>query len=240
MYFYSTTIPRTASGRVDTIDQLKGWACIFMLIAHSYDLWIYTDHYLTVIYHICAGMAPVLFFSVTGATIDLQIRKRRLFTLLSFYTVFFLLAFINMAKEGPHYLYFSPYNIFNTIAISGIITAIILKKELNRWWLFFVPFLLHFAVLKLHLGDVFPSQIRPLFIYPGFGILPWLSFFLIGSSLYSMDRKQMILFSVAFLLLFVVASVLKRPRLDFDSKTTMTVTYYFIAMSLLGGIIDVR
>jgi len=221
-----------------SLDQLKGLACIFMILAHSYDLLSYSNLIVKGIYFLGA-MAPVLFFGASGISILLSIKKRELSSIIIFYMIFFVLAFINLAKNGPNYFYFSPYNIFNTIAISGIITAVIIKKSLNYWWLFLIPFLIHYFLLKFDLGDLINTTIRPLFVYPGFGIFPWLSFFLIGAKFFTTKEEKNLIITVVFFSLFLLTGLfLKVPFLDLGLtyKHFMSVSYFFLSLSLFGFI----
>lgn len=223
--------------RNNSLDLIKGFSCVLMILAHSYPLYSYNNYIFKGVFFIGAT-APVLFFASTGMSLFYQLKRRSLVTLILFYLIFFYLSFINLGVSGPNYFYFSPYNIFTTIALCGIITAVFLRYNLNYPMVFAIPFIIHLALVQFNLGPSFNPILRPLLIYPGLGILPWLSFFLLGSQFLKADIKVNRKWTIAFIAGFIISVLFRIPFVDYalTYKHTMSVSYYLFSLSLLGVI----
>lgn len=197
----ATTLPiNTAStnNRDDSLDILKGLGCLAMVVAHQPYVFRNPDVILGLINHIAGILPPVIFFSVSGITASLQSQKYTFRSLAQYFLALFLVGFTwNIIIHGDKSSFFWP-EIFQQIAIGSLLVCFIERKaRISQWLLFFVSACL--LLLKPLVTHVWPnvdgwhflscdtsyipevdadSKNPP--ILPGFPLLPWTGFFLLG------------------------------------------------------------
>lgn len=81
-------------------------------------------------FQIVAGVAPVLFFAVSGVTTTLQVKRRSFSSLLGFYVLFAVIGFAYNLMWRPDVQAFRIMDVPQIIAL-GVLTVYLLEKVLK-------------------------------------------------------------------------------------------------------------
>src|SRR4051812_23500621 len=81
-----------------SLDAIKGFSCILMIIAHTPIDYIGGERSIQIL----GGLAPVLFFAVSGITTTFQSQRKNFTSLLLFYLLFSILGLSYNAIWRPN------------------------------------------------------------------------------------------------------------------------------------------
>lgn len=212
-----------------SLDVIKGWGCLAMIAAHIPvsgagrlpDL---------------GGLAPVLFYSVSGVTAVYQSRKRSVRQLAIFYTFFFIVGYSYAWLHRPGE-YAS--DIMQIIAMGTMATCMLsrwLPNLSTRGWavLALIPFAVHCVAREFNVnGAIVGFPITGFVVVPGvFPLFPWLSFFWWGAFARSCQGRAL----QGCTLITAVATVVSALRGGaLWEKWNMSNTYYLLCLTVLFG-----
>lgn len=178
-----------------SLDFLKGFACIQMLIAHSTVLFFDTPGALWV--RVLSGYATIIFFGISGITALIQIKHYGLKATLSIYIWLYILgvSMVFLVFHTENLDHFFLIEILQIIAL-GCIMLILIEHFIkpNRWG--YLAIALFFIALKFIIDAWGAGQLQPWPLpralvttipgllrydfaynpnfYPGFTLIPWL------------------------------------------------------------------
>lgn len=185
-----------------SLDAIKGISCILMIIAHI-PLYFHGNER---VFQIVAGVAPVLFFAVSGVTTTLQVKRRSFSSLLGFYVLFAVIGFAYNLMWRPDVQAFRIMDVPQIIAF-GVLSVYLLEKYLKPP--LYLYLLLSLAVFAVHsfIGHRLPDFPLKSVVFTetvGFTYFPWLFAFLAGVFAYrASNRVNLIMTVVAAALLFL-------------------------------------
>ena len=200
--------------RDESLDAIKGIGCIMMVFSH------YTQDYQIVGF--LGGVAPALFFAVSGVVLTFQLQKKRMLEILFYYLMLFILGFsYNSIIEFKYYDVIDPISIFSKSEILHVISlsCIVLALGLSRVsWLFPVPFAIHYFLdlpaIGFLTGLVFP-------------IVPWLSLFMFGIFLWKLKVHQKVFMGGIALISLLSVFLLTGVNLN---KMDMSLDYFILCL----------
>lgn len=225
-----------------TLDALKGWGCLLMILAHIPLLEIpfgqafsrmTLQHKILSSYNHFGGLAPVIFFAVTGVTATLQAKKSSFFSLFSFYTLFGLMGISYNALFRPFWTQEMVSDIPQIIALAAIVVILIEKYIRPDKKLYL---LLSIAVFGIH--SLFTKQIPSfpmkqfLFAEGIFPLIPWLMMFFAGIFAYNIKNIINLVAALTSALMFLLLYAVKFD-LDSLNKWNMSVGYFLISFFIL-------
>ncbi|AIQ12566.1 acyltransferase family protein [Paenibacillus durus] len=215
-----------------SLDAIKGFSCLLMIMAHTGIDFAGSSRSLQII----GGLAPALFFAVSGVTSIFQSKKNFL-PLLAFYFVFAIMGLSYNALWRP-FIWSDPVSDVAQIVAMSVLGIIVLEKYLrpNKYVyliLAILIFTLHF-VFTAHIPS-FPA--KQFFIpegdYTYFTFIPWFSVFLLGIFAYR-SSKLINLISGLFAACLLAAAYFLTPRdTEFLVKYNMSLGYFFLSLLVL-------
>lgn len=235
------------------LDLARGFACVLMFIAH-FPLFDKLDK-VTYEINFFGGLAPAVFFSVTGILVKQQLSRYRLKSVVVMYAFIFVLGFSYNATIIPFLTAFNIMEIFQIIALGTILVACCehyLKPDSITYLLIgFALLVANWIVMVVWprfngFGIVMPTEnyvphyllpIEAKPVFPGFPILPWLYTFFIGCGLYGVKKSVLVLFVIASPLMLLAIEMLGVDT-GWRNKWAMTPGYsllsiFFMAVVLL-------
>jgi hypothetical protein len=224
-----TTLPVTE--RDLKLDILKGFGCLMMVVAHSsLSLHGYGP------YAFYAGLAPALFFAVSGVTASIQASRYQPRGVLSSYLFLFLIGFSFNRITDAGFLEEINFDLLQMIAIgAALVYSLEYKFQLNAWIYFIFAigvFVLKFPFLAA-LQDRIVYGISGIILPPGiFPVLPWLFLFFLGMFAYrTRNIWNVVIGSLGMGMFFLLPRM--GYELDLENKWNMSVGYFFLALSVV-------
>ena len=227
-----------------SLDAIKGLACIFMILVHAN-----VDKQSGIIsgFQFLGGIAPVLFFAVSGVTTTFQSASKSSSLLIIFYIMFAVLGFSYSTIWRPNFWVAFTFDLFQIIAV-GVITVTLIEKILKPGKIFYfvlsiIVFLIHYCFTQIFQLQPFPFE-QLLFSgkigeysYYSFPIFPWVMTFFIGIFAYYIQNYLNLIIGVAFLVILIVWKTLHGGNLtslpDRLDKWNMSVEYFFFSYSFV-------
>lgn len=219
-----------------SLDFIKGIACILMIMAHSLrsplgggNLQMFINHLLGFI----GGLAPVLFFAVSGITSMFQVKKN-MRGMVILYTLFAIVGLsYNLIWRPNLYVDFAS-DIFQIIAMGTIITVFLEKYLKPNKWLYFLLAVLIFVIHYSTTRNIDPFIGKQLLFSPGnFTLFPWLSMFFLGVFFYKLKPIISLIFSVVFSIILLI--LIYFHKLDqIGQKFDMSIGYFLVSMILVS------
>lgn len=219
-----------------SLDFIKGIACILMFMAHSLRSPLGGGSFQMFINHLLGfigGLAPVLFFAVSGITAMFQ-AKKNMRGMVILYTLFAIVGLsYNLIWRPNLYVDFAS-DIFQIIAMGTIITVFLEKYLKPNKWLYFLLAILIFVIHYSTTRNIDPFIGKQLLFAPGtFTLFPWLSMFFLGVFFYKLKPIISLIFSVVFSLILLL--LIYFYKLDqISQKFDMSIGYFLVSMILVS------
>lgn len=230
------------SQRDYSVDLIKGIGCICMVIAHA-PMFHVADLLPRLIIHL-VGFGTVFFFATAGITAALQARRYATSSLVFYFLIIFLFGSNwNIIIHGDLSA-FSVVEIFQIIALGSILVCLLERNGPCPQWLL-LAIALAFPALKfaadrfapgfdgggllLPSNDYIPHHLVTSGkdrIFPGFALLPWLTFFPLGLFCYRASKRTNGIAMLVSLLVLLVAYL----------NDSVTVEKWDMSLAYLAGI----
>lgn len=215
--------------RDHAVDLIKGWACLWMVVAHvpfpqaGWLSW--------------TTMGSVLFFSSTGMNLwGLLARRRGDEARIAANGLFLIFAgFANNYVQGTLW----QSDVFQSAGMA-MLAMLGLSWLLPRgWtWLFPLPFVIHFLNQHVFYWKVADGGVSSFFLTPGlFPLLPWLSFYMLGAHLKRYPSARM-RWSIALAALAGTACLVWREGFELN-KFWMSPDYWLLGLAYVALLLDV-
>lgn len=215
-----------------SLDAIKGISCILMIMAHI-PLYFNGNER---VFQIVAGVAPVLFFAVSGVTTTLQVRRRSFRSLLGFYVLFAVIGFSYNLMWRPEIQAFRIMDVPQIIAL-GVLSVYLIEKYLKPpLYLYLLLSLLVFAVHSF-IGHRLPDLPLKSILFTetvGFTYFPWMFAFVAGIFAYRCSNRVNLMAALAAGVLLVIVSFGGAREADFV-KYNMSVQYLLLSLFVLFG-----
>ncbi|AIQ60513.1 hypothetical protein [Paenibacillus borealis] len=215
-----------------SLDAIKGISCILMIIAHI-PLYFHGNER---VFQIVAGVAPVLFFAVSGVTTTLQVKRRSFGSLLGFYVLFAVIGFAYNLMWRPDVQAFRIMDVPQIIAL-GVLSVYLLEKYLKPP--LYLYLLLSLAVFAVHsfIGHRLPDFPLKSVVFTetvGFTYFPWLFAFLGGVFAYRASNRVNLIMTLVAGGMLVVVSYGGVSEADYV-KYNMSMPYLLLSITVLFG-----
>ena len=213
------------------LDILKGFGCLMMVVAHSsLSLHGYGP------YAFYAGLAPALFFAVSGVTASIQASRYQPRGVLLSYLFLFLVGFSFNRITDAGFLEEINFDLLQMIAIGAAVVYLLEYHQRITAWVYFFSAIAVFAIKFLFLAllqDRIIYGISGIVLPPGiFPVFPWLFLFFLGMFAYRIRN-----FWNALLGGFGMGLFFLLPRLgyelDLENKWNMSIGYFLLAFSVV-------
>ncbi|MBW4084539.1 hypothetical protein [Paenibacillus sp. S150] len=216
----------------NSLDAIKGISCILMIIAHIPVYFNGNER----VFQIAAGLAPVLFFAVSGVTTTFQVRRRSFRSILSFYALFAVIGFSYNLMWRPEVQAFKIMDVPQIIAL-GVLSIYLLEKYLKPP--LYAYLLLPLLIFSVHyfIGHRLPDfPLRSVLFTEtiGFTYFPWMLAFAAGIFAYRCSNQANLILALAAGLLLSILSIGGVRESDF-SKYNMSVSYLLLSLAVLFG-----
>ncbi|WP_379159728.1 hypothetical protein [Paenibacillus sp. sgz5001063] len=215
-----------------SLDAIKGISCILMIMAHI-PLYFNGNER---VFQIIAGLAPVLFFAVSGVTTTLQARRRSFRSMFSFYALFAVIGFSYNLMWRPDMQAFKIMDVPQIIAL-GVLSVYLLEKYLKPpLYLYLLLSLLAYSVhgvISQRLPD-FPLKSILFTETVGFTYFPWMFAFVAGIFAYRCSNRVNLILTLVSGLLLAAFSYGGVHEADFV-KYNMSVQYLLLSLVVLFG-----
>lgn len=216
-----------------SLDAIKGISCILMIVAHI-PLYFNGNER---VFQIIAGLAPVLFFAVSGVTTTLQVRRKSFRSLLSFYVLFAVIGFSYNLMWKPEVQAFSVMDVPQIIAL-GVLSVYLIEKYLKPpLYLYLLLALLVFLV-HFFIGSLLPDFPLKSILFTetvGFTYFPWMFAFVAGIFAYRCSNRVNLIGALVAGALLVISSYGGVREADFI-KYNMSVNYLLLSLFVLFGV----
>lgn len=215
----------SSTQRDQSLDILKGFSCLAMVIAHLPFIFFTPSTDLGLVNYFSTMIPPTLFFAVAGVTAAIQISRYTLSSLLWYFFAMFLLGFSwNITIHGDISAYYWP-EIFQIIAIGSMLICVLERNgTLAQWKLLLITGAILCAkpLLDILAPDfdgwnylLCDHNYQPEIgrekgeqgILPGFPLLPWTAFFVLGVWCYRAARLQKLLLAIVMTALTIVSAL---------------------------------
>lgn len=221
-----------------SIDVMKGFACILMILAHTQ---FKQPSVIISVLQFIGNLAPILFFAVSGVTTTFQAKSKNSLPIIIFYIMLALLGLSFDAIWRPNLWEIPLCEILQIIAIGSISVTLIekyLKPEKIFYMLFSVLiFLVHYLFTRVFDIQPFPFE---QFLFCGklsgssFPIFPWLMTFFAGIFAYYSQNHMNLVIGLAFLVTLIGFECLGGVDLtSLPDKWNMSVEYLLILYTFL-------
>ncbi|MBT3336834.1 MAG: DUF1624 domain-containing protein [Anaerolineae bacterium] len=214
-----------------SLDILKGIGCLMMVVAHSnLGLKGYRP------YAFYAGLAPVLFFAVSGVTASFQSSRYRPRSVLFAYFFLLLLGFSYNRITDVGFLEEINFDIIQLVAAGAVVIYLIEYYFDPPLWLYpllaGITFALKFFISFL-VGGRTILGFTGVIVAPGiFPIFPWLFLFFLGVFTYRTKNLYNLLLAI-LLGAFYILLPLWGFDLDIKNKWNMSVGYFLLSSILV-------
>jgi fucose 4-O-acetylase-like acetyltransferase len=219
-----------------SLDFIKGIACILMVFAHvpiGQIYWSGPEGSIIRLMSFVGGLAPVLFFAVTGVTSSFQ-SKKNIKAIIIFYTLFGILGLSYNSMWRPNFYADFVGDVPQVIALS-VIVLIFLEKYLKPGKIFYLVsaigiFLIHFSITRY----ISPFPLKQLLFAPGiFTLFPWLSLFMLGLYSYKSDKLSNLTIALLLVVIMIIMGRVRSVNLDYLNKFNMSIGYFLISSSAM-------
>lgn len=212
-----------------SLDAIKGFSCILMIIAHTSIEFSGGK----IIYQTLAGIAPVLFFAVSGITTTFQSERKNFISIFLFYFLFAILGLSYNAMWRP-YLWSNLTSDVPQIIAIGVLSIFLIEKYLKPHITFYLispvfAFIFHYLA-KYKIPD-FPLKMF-VFNEGSFSFFPWIFTFLAGIFAYRIRNNMNLFFAVGSALILLMV-YLKNPHDDYFIKWDMSIGYFLLSLTIL-------
>ena len=221
----------TEKERDFALDILKGVGCLMMVVAHSniqfrgyqpYTFW--------------AGLAPVLFYAVTGVTASFQARRYRPPGVLITYAFMLLLGFSFNRITDPAWLEEINFDIIQLIAVGASVIYLMEVYWKPPDWVYLLLVPLTFWVkfpLMVWLDGRFVPGVTGILIPPAiFSVFPWLFLFFLGLFAYRTKNQYNLFLGLAAFTVFFFFYI-SNFNYETHNKWNMSFGYFLICCSLV-------
>lgn len=221
-----------------SLDYIKGFACIFMILIHAITLVTVGKSGVGGIFGILAffgGTAPVLFFAVSGITSSVFQVKKSIKAIIPAYFVFGVMGVSYIAIWRANVYKGSLCDILQMMAMAVIIIVLIEKNiKTNKIFYLFASiavFLIHYFITSKI--PAFP--LRDFLFAPAvFPIFPWISMVFFGIFLYRIDKKWNLLIGTSVFVISILASMV--TKVDFSNKFNMSIGYFCVSIFVMSTV----
>jgi len=218
--------------RDQSLDLLKGVACVLMLLAHTQLQIDLPSKALTFL----GSFAPILFFAVSGITANFQARKYPLAGIVVTYAMIFLLGLSFAAMVAGNFWTAFEMDILQIIAV-GVLVLYLVQRYLKPGPWFHLGAAVGVFALKLA-TDALPrdldwmGHLAGVLVEPGnFVLVPWLFPFFLGMFCYlAPNRHNLWLGGTAGVALGLAAAA--GVPLGIDNRWDMTIGYFLFSVLL--------
>lgn len=207
----------TENKRDDSLDILKGLACIAMVIAHQPYFFKNPQLSLGFVHYLAAAIPPTIFFAIAGVTASFQSNRYSLSSLARYFFAMFLIGITwNIAIHGDINSFYW-LEIFQIIALGSLCICAVERNEPASQWLLF-SIAAGIVLIKLAAETYWPqfdgwnyvfcdtAYVRELNatptvtpVLPGFPLFPWLAYFFLGVWCYRLSKRTKLIAAVAAL-----------------------------------------
>ncbi|WP_170265782.1 acyltransferase family protein [Thiohalocapsa marina] len=225
--------------RDQSLDLLKGAACVLMLFAHTQLQIDLPSKALTFL----GSFAPILFFAVSGITANFQARRHPVTGVVLTYVMIFLLGLSFASMVVGNFWVSFDMDILQIIAV-GALTLYLVQRYLNPGHWFHLGAAVAIFALK-PLTDLLPREsewVAPLVnvvIEPGnFVIIPWLFPFFLGMFCHLAPNRHNLWLAAASLLALGLAWGLLGYwglPLGIDNRWDMTIGYFLCSLFITSA-----
>ena len=212
--------------RDDSLDIIKGFCCLLMVIAHQPYFYQAPNLALGLINHIVNVIPPVLFFSIAGITASFQSTKYSLPSLSLYFFAMFLIGITwNIVIHGDISSFYWP-EIFQLIALGSLCVCLIerngqaplsilfltglaitlTKPVADRFWPDFDGWNFLFCD-KQYIPQADLHSKNPQ-ILPGFPFFPWIGYFIFGAGCYRISKPIKLALAIGSLCLVFLSTML--------------------------------
>lgn len=216
-----------------SLDAIKGFSCILMIIAHVPIYFNGNERY----FQVLAGLAPILFFAVSGVTTTFQSQRRSFRSLFYFYSLFGVLGFSYNLMWRPDYHGFLVSDIPQIIAL-GVLSIYLIEKYLKPG--LYIYSLISIVIFSIHIffGRYLPDFPLKNFLFAdniGFAYFPWFFAFSAGVFAYRCKNILNLILAIASTLLL---SILLIGKFNYESfiKYNMSIEYFLLSLILLFSV----
>lgn len=215
-----------------SLDAMKGFSCLLMMMAHTGLVFSGSSRSLQII----GELAPILFFAVSGITSIFQ-SKKSVLPLIAYYFVFAVIGLSYNALWRP-YIWSDPVSDVPQIVAMSVLAIILLEKYFRPGR--YVYLILGISLFVLHF--VFTAKVpsfpgKQFFIpegdYTYFTFVPWFSIFLLGVFAYRSRRLVNLICGIAAACGLAAAYALTPRETEFLIKYNMSPGYFFLSLVLL-------
>ncbi len=235
--------------RDDSLDVIKGFCCLLMVIAHQPYFYQDPKVVLGLINYTVNVIPPVLFFSIAGVTTTFQATKYSLQSLAKYFVAMFFIGITwNIAIHGDISAFYWP-EIFQLIALGSLCVCVIerngpapkwvlfltgtcivlIKPIADRLWPHFDG--LHFLFCdRQYIPDVGLNSKKNAQIFPGFPLSPWAGYFILGVWSYRISKYSKLVLAIASLCLVYLSVTLGSSAIE---KWDSSVAYIFANFTVM-------
>ncbi|MFD1776173.1 hypothetical protein [Paenibacillus rhizophilus] len=215
-----------------SLDAMKGFSCLLMIMAHTGLVFSGSSRS----FQIIGGLAPVLFFAVSGITSIFQ-SKKNVLPLLAFYFVFAVIGLSYNALWRP-FIWSDPVSDVPQIVAMSVLAIILLEKYFRPGrYVYLILGVFLFAMHFIFTAKVPSFPGKQFFIpegdYTYFTFVPWFSIFLLGVFAYRSGRLVNLICGIAAACGLAAAYVLTPRETEFLIKYNMSPGYFFLSLVLL-------
>ena len=222
----------THSTRDNTLDYLKGIACVLMIFAHAAGT---PKSFILIFLRFVGDFAPVIFFAVAGITASLQSKKYSLLSIAISYACLFILGISDSYAQ----IYRFGMGILQIIAIGCFGVTVAEKLNNKNIYGYLIISIIIFSISLTFKSILLEGSMYSLLIPIGrvgvFPVFPWLSFFFLGVFAYKVDNRLNIVFSILSLVLIAVC-YWSGITLGLTAKWQMLPGYYLISVFVLFSV----
>lgn len=208
----------TQNTRDDSLDILKGLACLAMVIAHQPYVFHNPELALGLVNYVVAAIPPTVFFAIAGVTASLQSSKYSLSSLAIYFLAMFCIGMTwNIAVHGDISAFYW-VEIFQIIALGSLcVCAVERNGPIHQWLLFSIAAVI--VCIKVVVETYWPqfdgwnylfcdtnyvweldATSTATTVLPGFPLFPWLAYFFLGAWCYRLSKRQKLMMAIVSLL----------------------------------------
>lgn len=212
-----------------SLDAIKGISCVLMIMAHTPSQFLGYE----LSYQFIGGLAPVLFFAVSGITAVFQAEKKDFRSLFKFYFAFSILGFSYNTMWNPDFLEGFQSDVPQIVAL-GVIGIFLIEKFIKpKLYIYLIAAVIIFF-MHYFLNDLVPDLPLVSFIFYGvnFSFFPWFFTFLAGVYAYKCKNSNNLILSVLSLFSLIIFYLLFSPKYLFE-KFDMSIGYFFLSSTIL-------
>jgi fucose 4-O-acetylase-like acetyltransferase len=220
-----------------SLDAIKGIACIFMILAHAQ---IQEGKAAAALSFLIGGLAPTLFFAVSGVTTTFQINRTKITPIAISYLLLSVLGFSYNTMWRPYLWTKIACDIFQIIAI-GVIAVSYLEQYIKPKKIYYL--LLSIAIFCIHHFVTHQFKLPPFpfrqFLFAGewagftFPIFPWLGAFFAGVFAYNCKKSINLVLASIYAIALVITFAINKDVSLLPDKVNVSLEYYFFSYSFL-------